>query len=256
MNDTVLCIIGREKGFLETLFSRETGVDGLEHGFQNVDKRGERRFNKCMTGSLDLGVLLFLTVFPGDELRRQGNDPGLSRTNENGRDGRMGIGDRVGVLRLSLGETRRTGDRVGGDGLGPVENEQVADRRAVGVEMALLPKGVPDIKDQGRDARRRDGIEKTPDMGVGGNLEDPEDRGGIIASEPLLVLPLGIEKGGMLKVKDRKRGEKRIPHLVTSGRMRGLSGIGQRGSQISQGDDDLIKGRIPSLGSFSLPGAR
>ena len=122
--------------------------------------------------------------------------------------------------------------------------------------MALLPKGVPDIKDQGRDARRRDGIEKTPDMGVGGNLEDPEDRGGIIASEPLLVLPLGIEKGGMLKVKDRKRGEKRIPHLVTSGRMRGLSGIGQRGSQISQGDDDLIKGRIPSLGSFSLPGAR
>ena len=62
---------------------------------------------------LDLGVLLFLAVFPSDELRRQGDDPGLSRTNENGSDGRMGIGDLVGVLRLSLEETRRTGDRVG-----------------------------------------------------------------------------------------------------------------------------------------------
>lgn len=50
MNDTALGIIGREKGFLETLFSRETGVDGLEHGFQNVCKKGERRFNKCMKG--------------------------------------------------------------------------------------------------------------------------------------------------------------------------------------------------------------
>ena len=122
--------------------------------------------------------------------------------------------------------------------------------------MALLPEGVPDIKDQGRDARRRDGIEKTPDMGVGGNLEDPEDRRGIIASEPLLILPLGIEKRGMLKVEDGERGEKRIPHLVTSGRMRGTPGIGQRRSQIAQCDDDLFKGRIASLGSFSLPGAR
>ena len=50
MNDTALGIIGREKGFLETLFSRETKVDGLEHGFQNVYKKGERRFNKCMKG--------------------------------------------------------------------------------------------------------------------------------------------------------------------------------------------------------------
>lgn len=40
MNDTVLCIIGREKGFLETLFSRETGVGGLEHGFQMSIRRG------------------------------------------------------------------------------------------------------------------------------------------------------------------------------------------------------------------------
>ncbi len=61
---------------------------------------------------------------------------------------------------------------------------------------------------------------------------------------------------GMLKVEDGERGEKRVPHLVTSGRMRGAPGIGQRRSQIAQGDDDLFKGRIASLGSFSLPGAR
>ena len=59
----------------------------------------------------------------------------------------------------------------------------------------------------------------------------------------------------MLKVEDGERGEKRIPHLVTSGRMRGTSGIGKRRSQIAQGDD-LFKGRIASLGSFSLPGAQ
>ena len=42
-------------------------------------------------GGFDLGVLLLLAVFPNDELRRQGDDPGLSRTDEDGSHRRMGV---------------------------------------------------------------------------------------------------------------------------------------------------------------------
>ena len=84
-------------------------------------------------------------------------------------------------------------------------------------------------------------VEHRADRRVRGNLVDTEDCGGVVLSEPRLVLPLKGQKGGVLEIENRGRGKQRVPHLVPKGRMIPIARVGERGRKLVEGIDDIAK---------------
>jgi hypothetical protein len=201
----------------------------------------------------DLAVLLVGSVVPTDELGREGNDGGLPRPNEDRGHGGMGIGDSSESFAFFF-QTGGTGDLVGGDGLGPVEGGQKPKAGIVGRKMPLLEERFADPEDQGSEERGIHGIKTFADVGIGGNLLNPEERLGIVPVGLVLEFSLGIKKGGMLKVKNAEGGGSAIFHGITIGRSVWVSRIRECGRTISELLHDLVEGGEFALGLPAAPG--